>query len=52
MRSSRMVRLIDLKTFNDERDNLTVVEKVIPFEIKRIFYIYGLDQSVRVHDRI
>ena len=42
-----MARLIDLKTFTDQRGNLTVIEKVIPFEIKRIFYIYGVDSSVR-----
>jgi hypothetical protein len=42
-----MARLINLKTFCDQRGNLTVIEKVIPFEIKRIFYIYGVDASVR-----
>ena len=42
-----MAYLIDLKTFIDVRGNLTVIEKTIPFEIKRIFYIYGVDQSVR-----
>jgi dTDP-4-dehydrorhamnose 3,5-epimerase-like enzyme len=42
-----MANLIDLKTFTDKRGNLTVIEKVIPFDIKRIFYIYGVDQSVR-----
>ena len=42
-----MARLIDLKTFSDQRGNLTVIEKVIPFEIKRIFYIYGVDDSIR-----
>ncbi len=42
-----MPRIIDLKTFTDKRGNLTVIEKVIPFEIKRIFYIYGVDDSVR-----
>ena len=42
-----MARLIDLKTFSDKRGNLTVIEKVIPFEIKRIFYIYGVDDSIR-----
>lgn len=42
-----MARLIDLKTFSDQRGNLTVIEKVIPFEIKRIFYIYGVDDSLR-----
>ena len=42
-----MAKLIDLTTFTDIRGNLTVIEKVIPFEIKRIFYIYGVDDSVR-----
>lgn len=42
-----MARLIDLKTFTDSRGNLTVIEKVIPFDIKRIFYIYGVDSSAR-----
>lgn len=42
-----MAYLIDLKTFTDVRGNLTVIEKVIPFEIKRVFYIYGVDNSVR-----
>lgn len=42
-----MAYLIDLKTFTDSRGNLTVIEKTIPFEIKRIFYIYGVDDSIR-----
>jgi dTDP-4-dehydrorhamnose 3,5-epimerase-like enzyme len=42
-----MPYLIDLKTFTDTRGNLTVIEKTIPFEIKRIFYIYGVDNSIR-----
>jgi dTDP-4-dehydrorhamnose 3,5-epimerase-like enzyme len=42
-----MSELIDLRTFIDARGNLTVVEKVLPFEIKRVFYIYGVDDSVR-----
>jgi hypothetical protein len=42
-----MARLLDLKTFTDKRGNLTVIEKVIPFDIKRIFYIYGVDDSAR-----
>lgn len=46
-----MAKLIDLKTFSDNRGNLTVIEKVIPFEIKRIFYIYGVDDSVRGRHR-
>ena len=42
-----MAYQINLKTFTDSRGNLTVIEKVIPFNIKRIFYIYGVDESIR-----
>jgi dTDP-4-dehydrorhamnose 3,5-epimerase-like enzyme len=42
-----MAYLINLKTFTDQRGNLTVIEKVFPFDIKRIFYIYGVDSSAR-----
>lgn len=42
-----MAYLLDLKTFTDKRGNLTVIEKTIPFDIKRIFYIYGVDDSRR-----
>ena len=42
-----MANLLDLKTFTDDRGNLTVIEKIIPFDIKRIFYIYGVDNSSR-----
>jgi dTDP-4-dehydrorhamnose 3,5-epimerase-like enzyme len=46
-----MAEIINLKTFTDKRGNLTVLEKVLPFEIKRVFYIYGVDNSVRGHHR-
>ena len=42
-----MASLVNLKTFTDNRGNLTVIEKVVPFDIKRIFYIYGVDDSER-----
>ena len=42
-----MAYLLDLKTFTDKRGNLTVIEEIIPFAINRIFYIYGVDDSVR-----
>ncbi len=38
-----MARLINLKTFKDTRGSLTVIERVIPFEIKRIYYVNGPD---------
>jgi dTDP-4-dehydrorhamnose 3,5-epimerase-like enzyme len=42
-----MAEILDLQTFTDKRGNLTVIEKVVPFDIKRIFYIYGVDDSKR-----
>ena len=42
-----MAHLINLKTFTDKRGNLTVLDKVLPFSIQRVFYIYGVDSSER-----
>ena len=42
-----MATLIDLKTHADSRGKLTVIEQVIPFAIKRIFYMYSMDGTVR-----
>ena len=42
-----MAHIIHLKTFSEKRGNLSVIENEIPFDIKRIFYIYGVDDSVR-----
>ena len=42
-----MKKFIKFETFSDKRGNLTVLEKKIPFNIQRIFYIYGVDQSER-----
>lgn len=42
-----MPHLLSLKTFTDNRGNLTVIEKIIPFQINRVFYIYGVDNSER-----
>jgi mannose-6-phosphate isomerase-like protein (cupin superfamily) len=43
-----MAHLIELPTFSDKRGNLSVLEDFhIPFSIKRIFYIYGVDDSRR-----
>ena len=36
-----MAKLVKLPTYNDNRGNLTVIEKILPFEIKRVYYIYG-----------
>jgi hypothetical protein len=45
-----MAYLINLQTFHDQRGNLSVmddVEQLLPFRIKRVFYIYGVDDSER-----
>jgi len=42
-----MAYIVDLKTFTDKRGNLTVIENSLPFQIKRVFYIYGVDRSER-----
>lgn len=42
-----MAHIIELKTFSEQRGNLTVIENEIPFDVKRLFYIYGVDNSVR-----
>ena len=36
-----MAHIIKLPTFIDDRGSLTAVEKILPFEIKRFYYIYG-----------
>ena len=40
--------IIEFKDFGDERGKLVVVEggRNIPFNIKRVFYIYGSDSTV------
>ncbi|OME80593.1 dTDP-6-deoxy-3,4-keto-hexulose isomerase [Paenibacillus sp. FSL A5-0031] len=42
-------RVIELNVLGDERGSLTVIEEnhTIPFEIKRVFYIYGTQNEVR-----
>jgi dTDP-4-dehydrorhamnose 3,5-epimerase-like enzyme len=42
-----MAYLIQLPSHSDGRGSLTVIESEIPFSIKRIFYIYGVDNSSR-----
>lgn len=44
----KTVELLEFPTHGDERGQLVIIEgnKDIPFEIKRIFYIYGSDSEV------
>lgn len=36
-----MARLLELHEIEDERGNLIVIDNLLPFNIKRVFYIYG-----------
>tara|TARA_B100001093_G_scaffold275209_1_gene263039 strand:- start:4119 stop:4481 length:363 start_codon:yes stop_codon:yes gene_type:complete len=42
-----MAEIIQFNTHSDSRGSLTVIEKKVPFDIKRIFYIYDVDNSKR-----
>ena len=48
MKKNEGVRMLEFPQKGDERGNLVIVEgnQDIPFEIKRIFYIYGSDPDV------
>ena len=47
---SEFYRLLQLGDFGDERGKLVVIEgdnlSGVPFDIKRVFYIYGSDRTV------
>ncbi len=42
-----MAHIINLTTFKDSRGILTVLDQIVNFEIKRLFYIYNVDYSDR-----
>lgn len=42
-----MGKFFQLHTIKDNRGSLTVIEKLIPFTIKRVYYIYDLNSSKR-----
>lgn len=42
-----MPQLINIPTFKDSRGDLTVIEKILPFEIKRVYYIYNCTDAER-----
>lgn len=41
-----MPRIITLKTISSSKGLTTVIEKILPFKIKRVYFIYGF-KSVR-----
>ena len=40
-----MASLIELPTFTDTRGSLTVIEKILPFAIKRVYYLYNITKA-------
>ena len=42
-----MAHTVNLKTVTDTRGHLTVVEKVLPFDIKRAYFVYGVGDDSR-----
>lgn len=48
MQNLNTVKMLDFPVRGDERGHLVVAEgnKDIPFEIKRIFYIFGTDKNI------
>ena len=39
--------MLQLSTFVDSRGSLTVMEKALPFEVVRMYWIYGADGQIR-----
>lgn len=46
-----MAEILSLKSIHEDRGSLTVIEKILPFKIKRIYYIYNVDDSIRGNHR-
>lgn len=48
MHNMNKVRIIDFEQRGDDRGHLVIAEanKEVPFDIKRVFYIYGSDKNV------
>ncbi|MCX2479521.1 FdtA/QdtA family cupin domain-containing protein [Pedobacter sp. MC2016-15] len=42
-----MAHIINIQTFKDSRGILTVLDNIVPFDIKRLFYIYSVDDTDR-----
>lgn len=41
-----MACIIELQTITNDSGCLTVIEKVLPFEIKRVYYVYNVPNEV------
>ena len=42
-----MAKIFSIPTFSDSRGSLSVIERILPFDIKRVYYIYNVDDSER-----
>jgi len=42
-----MSKIIKLPTYTDPRGSLTVLENILPFDIKRLYYIYNCSDDSR-----
>lgn len=42
-----MAKEITLTKISDTRGSLTVIENELPFDVKRIFYIYGVPKGIK-----
>lgn len=47
-----MSKLITLPTYSDSRGDLTVIEKSLPFDIKRVYYMYNCKSQRGGHRHI
>lgn len=47
-----MAKLINVLTMKDERGSLSVIDGQLPFEIKRVFYIYDVSSKRGGHRHI
>ena len=43
-----MPKLIQIPSFHEPKGSITVIEKVIPFDIKRVFYIYNFNYEEQI----
>ena len=46
-----MAEKVKLQSFKDSRGCLTVIERNVPFKIKRVYYIYNVENAIRGEHR-
>ncbi|MBI1221597.1 MAG: WxcM-like domain-containing protein [Bacteroidetes bacterium] len=42
-----MAHIIDIPAFKDKRGELHVIQRELPFQVKRVYYIHGVPNVVR-----